>query len=408
MTIDEFKKIQLPDNPGVYFFKKGDDILYIGKATSLADRVKSYFSSDLIKTRGLLLVDMVAKADTIAYNEVGSVLEALLLETELIKQHQPYYNSKEKDDKSHSYVAITKEDYPTVLIVRGRNLERHNKEHYSYIFGPFVSGLQLREALKIIRKIFPYKDETCVALSGKMCFNASIGLCPGVCVGKISQKEYAKEIKKITLFLGGHVRAIIKILEKEMKAYAKKMEFEKAKVVKNKIYAITHIRDVSLIKKDRVMTTDSSRKNIRIEAYDIAHMQGSNMVGVMVVMEDGELIQSEYKKFIIKTVKGSNDPAALREVLTCRLTHTEWDIPHVIVVDGNDVQKKVAADVIKVSGQKNIAILSVVKDDRHKAKDILGNIPDGVTPEDVYKINAEAHRFAIAYFRKKQRKDALR
>jgi excinuclease ABC subunit C len=408
MTIEDFKKIKLPDNPGVYFFKKGKDIVYIGKATSLADRVKSYFSNDLIKTRGMLLVDMITKADSITYQETGSVLEALLLETELIKQHQPYYNSKEKDDKSYWYVVITKESYPTILMVRGRNLERHDKKHYSHIFGPFVSGPQLRDALKIIRKIFPYKDEKCTPNSGKMCFNASIGLCPGMCVGKISEKAYAKDVKKIILFLSGQVQKIVNILEKEITIHVKKLEFEEAGRIQKKIYALTHIRDVSLIKKDRVQSGNSLETSARIEAYDIAHMQGDHMVGVMVVMEHGELVPSEYKKFIIKTVKGAHDPAALTEVLTRRLTHTEWNMPQVIVVDGNDVQKKVAQHAIQVSGQKDIAIISVVKDDRHKAKNILGTLPEGVTTQDVYAINAEAHRFAIAYFRKKQRKNALK
>jgi excinuclease ABC subunit C len=404
MKIDDFKKIPLPDAPGVYLFKKGDDILYIGKATFLTDRVKSYFSADLIKTRGMLLVDMVAKAETVEWQETGSVLEALLLETELIKQHKPYYNTKEKDDKSYSYVVITKEEYPTIYMLRGRNLERQDKGHYSHIFGPFTSGVQLKEALHIIRKIFPYKDEKCVANSGKMCFNASIGLCPGVCAGKISSAEYKKQVKKIALFLGGHTKQVVTELKREMNRYAKAMKFEDAEVVKKQVYALEHIRDVSLIKNDSSAKRVGQTGETRIEAYDIAHMQGEHMVGVMVVMIDGELAPSEYKKFIIKSVKGANDPAALREVLLRRLGHPEWGMPNVIVVDGNDVQKNIAREVVT---DTSIRILSVVKDNRHKAKDILGEIPKTVAPLDVYKINAEAHRFAIAYFRRKQRKNAL-
>lgn len=405
MKIEDFKKTELPDNPGVYFFRKGGDILYIGKATSLADRVKSYFSNDLIRTRGMLLVDMVAKADSITFQETGSVLEALLLETELIKEYKPHYNTKEKDDKSYSYVVITAEEYPTILMIRGKDLERKDQKHYSHTFGPFTSGTQLREALHIIRRIFPYKDDKCVANSGKMCFNASIGLCPGVCVGKISAAEYKKEVRKIALFLGGKTKLVKDTLHKEMKAYAKKMEFEKAEVIKRKIYALEHIRDVSLIKKENIkLPSNRVSGEVRIEAYDIAHMQGQHMVGVMVVMIDGELMPSEYKKFIIKTVKSSNDPAALKEVLERRNNHPEWGVANVIVVDGNDVQKNVARSIIT---NTSIRVLSVVKDDRHKAKDILGEIPKGVTPEEIYKLNAEAHRFAIAYFRRKQRKNAL-
>jgi excinuclease ABC subunit C len=105
-----FGKLNMPDKPGVYFFMKGKDILYIGKATSLKDRVKSYFSSDLIETRGPLLVDMVFKSDSIKWTETDSVLEALILEANLIKKNQPYYNTKEKDDKSFNYVCITKDE----------------------------------------------------------------------------------------------------------------------------------------------------------------------------------------------------------------------------------------------------------------------------------------------------------
>ncbi len=416
MTIDNFKHVELPDNPGVYFFKQGKDILYIGKATSLKDRVRSYFSNDLIKTRGMLLVDMVAKADSISYEETSSVLEALLLETELIKKHRPYYNTKEKDDKSYAYIAVTNESYPTVLIVRGRNLERQDQSHYRKVFGPFVSGTQMREALHITRKLFPFKDDTCKSLSGKACFNATIGLCPGCCTGKISVKEYEKQIKKLILFLSGETKKVVALLTKEMMSFAKIKEFEKAEIVKRKIYALTHINDIALMKKERpslvskiTSSEDKPHKEFRIEAYDVAHMQGKSMVGVMVVMIDGEIRKDQYRKFSLKTVKTPNDPAALKEIVTRRFSHEEWGEPDLIVVDGNQVQQNIAHSVVKEL-KKNIRVISVVKDERHKAREVLftGELDSeakGLTKEDVYAVNAEAHRFAITYFRKKQRKD---
>ena len=147
MNLSNLKKKIIPEKPGVYFFLKGRDILYIGKATSLKDRTKSYFGKDLINTRGPLILDMVFKADNMKWQETDTVLEALILEANLIKKHQPYYNTKEKDDKSFNYVCITKDDpegkstsygagMPQVLIVRGRNLNiRHGV--YSKIYGPF-------------------------------------------------------------------------------------------------------------------------------------------------------------------------------------------------------------------------------------------------------------------------------
>ena len=122
MQSSHFRKIRLPDKPGVYFFKKGKDILYIGKATSLKDRVKSYFGKDLIETRGPILVDMVFGADKIDFQVTDSVLEAIILEANLIKKYQPKYNTKEKSDKSFNYVCITREPLPKVVIVRGKNL----------------------------------------------------------------------------------------------------------------------------------------------------------------------------------------------------------------------------------------------------------------------------------------------
>ena len=172
MTSQVLSKFKLPDTPGVYFFKKGREILYIGKATSLRDRVRSYFSRDLVETRGMLLVDMVAKASVIDFIQTDSVVEALLLEAELIRKHRPYYNTKEKDDKSYNCVVITKEDFPRVLILRKKDLDSNlNAERYTLnaVFGPFPNGTQLREALKIIRRIFPFRDAKC---------NPSFGILP--------------------------------------------------------------------------------------------------------------------------------------------------------------------------------------------------------------------------------------
>ncbi len=395
MTIDQFKKIKIEDSPGVYFFQKGKDILYIGKATSLKERAKSYFSNDLIKTRGMLLVDMVTKADTIKFQKTNSVLEALLLETELIKKNHPHYNTKEKDDKSYSYIEITEEEFPAVRIVRGRNVENLKTDNY---YGPFLSTVQLRAALKIVRRLFPYRDEKCVMGKNRPCFNYSIGLCPGTCVDKISAKDYKKQIEKIKLFLSGNTDKVLKILSKEMGDLAKKKEFEQAALIRNKIYALNHINDISLINRE------STENDVRIEAYDIAHMSGKNMIGVMVVMVNGQFRKHEYKKFIIRGQETADDGRALYEVLTRRFKHTEWGMPDLVVTDGNQVQLGIAQKFFKDS-------VSIVKDKKHKAREVLnGEIlkEKNVKQDDIIKINAEAHRFAIGFFREKLRKSAFK
>src|SRR3989344_4707978 len=332
MQINYFKKNKLPNKPGVYFFLKEKQILYIGKATSLKDRVKSYFSKDLIETRGPLLVDMLFKADKIKWQETDSVLEALILEAELIKKHKPYYNTKEKDDKSFNYVCITKEKLPKVMIVRGKELQEQKNSSaflhpsggtfrvqnssvlFANVYGPFTSGLQLREAIKIIRRIFPFLDEKS---KNYLEFYKQINLVPDL----KDRKLYIQNIRNIKLFFAGKKKRILQNLQKKMKEYAKNREFEKAGEIKRQIFALQHINDIALLRNEvfpplinkegnegrflnsphpgPLLVKERGNSNFRIEAYDIAHMGGKNMTGVMVVVEDGEINKKEYRKFKI-------------------------------------------------------------------------------------------------------------
>jgi excinuclease ABC subunit C len=407
MTGQDFKKIakNLPDSPGVYFFVgKNKKILYIGKATSLRDRVKSYFSKDLILTRGNIIKNMVVDSVSVDFTVTDSVLEALILEANLIKKYLPYANTKEKDDKSFNHIIITREKFPQVILMRGRNIGKEvHPQFIKYDFGPYPQGGQLKEALRIVRKIFPFRDNRCIPSQdqidkGKIpnaCFNRQIGLCPGVCTGEISQKEYGRIINHIRLFFEGKKSALAKSLEKDMARYAKSQEFEKANAVKKTIFALNHIQDVSLIKDD-YRHAEYGHNNFRIEAYDIAHMSGKNMTGAMIVLENGQFNKNEYRKFKINSIDHSNDVGALREVLMRRLAHTDWRLPNVIVVDGNEVQRKVAEEIFK-----NIDVVSVVKDKSHKPKALTGRT-DIVNryQKDILLANNEAHRFVIAYHKK--------
>ncbi len=398
MQSQDFKKTKLPNTPGVYLFKKNKDILYIGKATSLKDRVKSYFSNDLIGTRGPLIVDMVFQANDLDFIETDSVLEALILESSLIKKHQPRYNTKEKDDRSYNYIVITREDFPRVLIERGRILKSYDPKKLQASYGPFTNGTQLKEAVKIIRKIFPFRDK-CNLNQKKACFNYQIGLCPGTCIGAISKKDYAKNIKNIKLFFEARKMAIIKNLEQEMKAYAANHEFEKADKIKKTIFALNHIQDVALIKGENLEPRNSNPEtSFRIEAYDVAHISGTNTVGVMVVVVDGVINKNEYRKFKINN-SVQNDVAGLEEILRRRLNHSEWTLPDIIVVDGSTAQKNIAEKIIKEAGLKT-PVVAVTKDERHRPKMIQGR-EDIVHKyeSEILLANSEAHRFAIKYHR---------
>jgi excinuclease ABC subunit C len=396
---------KLPDTPGVYFFMdENGDILYIGKATSLRARVRSYFSHDIASTRGPKIVTMIKKMTDVRWRTTDSVLEALLLEAQLIKKHQPPYNTDEKDDKSFYFVVITKEQFPRVLLVRGRDMQKKADYKVKYTFGPFPQGGSLKEALKIVRKIFPYRD-VCKPLSDKFCFNAQIGLCPGVCGGEMNALEYAKTIRNIKLFFEGKKSLIIKTLEKEMGKYAKELNFEKAREVKKTLFALSHIYDVSLLRKD-VAYLDLG-DSFRIEAYDVAHLSGKDVVGVMTVLENGLPNKNEYRQFKL-SIERNNDVKNLEEILMRRLKHTEWRMPDLIVVDGFDLQINVARMVLDNFGM-NIPVVGVVKDTHHNPKGILGDNNLAEKYHDTILLaNSEAHRFAIAFHRKRRAKSFLK
>jgi len=187
MTKDDITYTKIPDKPGVYFFLGArKEILYIGKATSLRTRIKSYFTHDIKEKRSELIENMIYEAKKIEWTVTDSVLEALLLETNLIRTHKPQYNTRAKDDKSFNHVVITNEEFPRVLVVRGKDLtSKFTKDDIKYTFGPFPSGSLFREALKIIRKIFkfydtkkPLSEERSKLKRGQIDFNRQIGLYP--------------------------------------------------------------------------------------------------------------------------------------------------------------------------------------------------------------------------------------
>lgn len=408
MNLEQFKKRmnKLPDEPGVYFFLgRNKKLLYIGKATSLRDRVRSYFAKDLMDTRGPLLVEMLDKATSIDFRKTDTVLEALLLEASLIRTHKPDYNTDLKDDKSFNHVVITKEDYPRVLVIRGKNLEAEcPPEKRAYTFGPFPHGMQLQQAMKLIRKIFPYRIK-CMPNSDKPCFDASIGLCPGVCSGAVGKAEYRRTIRHIVLLFQGKKTLLVKSLERQMKTAAKEERFEEAARLREQLFSLTHIQDVSLIKDE--YRSGNAAQGSRIEAYDIAHLAGSGHVGVMTVVEGGLANKMEYRKFILRESKGGDDPGSLKEILSRRLGHDEWPMPKLIVVDGHTAQMNAAKRVLDQYGIK-IPIVGVVKDEKHRPRSIAGD-RDAIKDRerDILLANAEAHRFAISYHRKKTRKNLL-
>ncbi len=413
MQREELTKYDLPDVPGGYLFTKGKgrtkEILYVGKATSLRDRVRSYFDIDLIATRGPRIVDMVTKADGLMHETTPTVLEALVRESALIREHRPRANAEGKDDKTFLYAVITDEEIPRVLAIRGKDLDFKGKRitetstKLKAIHGPFPSGYQLREGLRLIRRIFPFFDtpkpvgEGSKHLKARVEFNRQIGQYPR----DMDRSQYMRSIRNVSLFLSGRVKPLRKTLERDMKAFARAERFEEAAVVRRQLFALDHVQDVSLIKEDWKHERELKDQNERIEAYDTAHISGTNAIGVMVVVEGGIPVKTQYRTFRIRG-RGSkslaDDIASLREILTRRFGHPEWPYPRVVIIDGGKTHKKAAEEVLKELGLQ-IPVAAVVKDEKHRPREIIGGMRAGVADADAVLANSEAHRFALGRHR---------
>lgn len=394
---------KLPTSSGVYFFCDKKEVLYIGKATCLKNRVSSYFKKDILEKRGPLIEKMISETTKIKFQETETALEALILEANLIKKNQPKYNTKEKSDKSFVYLIITDEKLPRLFIKREKDfLEKKITEKIKYSFGPFKSKKELEEVLKIIRKIFPFYQRK-NSYDEKSSFYKQIGLLPKL---SITAEEYKENIKNIKSFFEGKKKSIIKSIEKQMFLFSKKTEFERANIFKNKLQMLKNISDTNFIDEtnEKFFT-----KKIKIEAYDVAHLAGENMIGVMSVVVNSEKRPELYKKFNIKSFEGIDDNRALREVVERRIAHPEWTFPDIMVADGGIAQKSTIEKVLREKKiNDKIKVVSVVKDQNHKPKGILGAkkiISD--FKKDIILANFESHRFSINAHRKKRDKKFL-
>ncbi len=398
--MEKFKLIErikkFPETPGVYVMRDVNRaILYIGKATSLKHRVLSYFQRPQ-ESRIELMLSQVA---TIEIQRTESVVEALLLENNLIKQYDPKYNIKLKDGKTYLGILVTKEDWPRVLPAR-----KNAKMEAGEFFGPFPSSRDVGMTLQILRKLFPFRV-SCIPESGKACFEYHMGMCPGVCFGKINREDYNATIKQIKLFLRGKKKESIKALESEMKEKAKNLEFEKAAKLRDQIFALRHIQDVALIRDEDL----DGLKPIpaRIEAYDISNISGDFTVGSMVVFTEGVIDKNEYRKFKINPPAdgrhGADDIASMREVISRRLNHNEWPLPELILVDGGRGQVNVASEIL-LERKIDIPVVGLAKGPKRDRNDLINPNNIEIDKKLLVKLRDEAHRFAIEYYRLLHRK----
>lgn len=357
---------QSPATPGVYLWlDKNNQILYVGRAVNLHNRLKQYLQKD-IDSR---IKEMVELSSSIRLINCPTLLEAIFLEANLIKKHWPKYNIRDKDNRSFVYVVFAKTAYPKPLIVRGRELAKF-PEHKFIVFGPYQSLRLITNALKLIRRVFPYS--TCQPLNGKACFDYQIGLCPGACVGKISQGDYQKNIKKIIELLKGNRTKLLKSL------------------LKSEVLALKHLQDVSLLEKEVGLEV----KINRIEGYDISHLAGKECYASMVVFENGVANKSEYRLFKIKAAPASDDLRALQEVITRRLKHQEWTKPDIMMIDGGGpqinflVKNNSGMNFVGISKYGNDALVFPTKSSK-----VFRQLAAAIKPT-LLQVREEAHRFA--------------
>ncbi|MDA2935885.1 GIY-YIG nuclease family protein [Patescibacteria group bacterium AH-259-L05] len=404
---------RFPSSPGVYIFenKKGN-ILYIGRAAVLKKRVLSYFQKNLDPR----LQEMVDKAYKIRYKRADSVLEAIILEANLIKKHWPKYNIRERDNRSFIYIVIdTKDEYPQPVIVRGREFKKFPSR--VQIFGPYKSLSTVQSALRIIRRIFPYS--TCKPASDRPCFYYAVGMCPGVCIGKISPEEYRKNITHIISMLRGQKKQLVKELAKENPLQARALQhiFDASLLTRSSLssssFPLVIPRTPSLSsrtsrgKTEREVRDNRKKFCRRIEGYDISHLTGKETGGSMVVFMGNKPDKSQYRLFTIKHAQPHNDLAALEEVIIRRLRHTEWRFPDLIVIDGGRPQ---ITHINKILQDKsiNIPLVGISKYGGDKLvfasniKKSLKELIRSMKPT-LLQVRNEAHRFAITFSRKKRK-----
>lgn len=402
----------IPNTPGVYlFYGSRRELLYVGKATSLKSRVRSYFVG---AKSSRPIEQMMHEVKEVSWEQTESVLEAVIVEANYIRKRKPRYNVLGRDDRSWNYITISKDDFPIVSTIRQHELEaiKDPKKKFKHFFGPYP-GINTKATMKILRNLFYFSE--CVKKKRKRpCLYFEMGKCLGVCAGKITPEEYRKKvIRPLVTFLRGKKKQVIKDLERGMKVASKDEAFEEAARLRNQIRALKRIHDVALLNKSffKNQLSGSRRSELveRIEGYDISNLGKTGKVGSMVVFTYGMPDKKEYRKFKIRAVEGQSDVDCLEEVLLRRLKHNEWRLPDVYLIDGGKPQVNRVKKVLKNVGIHRPVVGIAKGQKRAKNEFIVGsrdaNIIKWIESNKslLIQVRDEAHRFAIAYQRKLRR-----
>lgn len=411
------KLTKLPASPGVYFHKNAaGEVIYVGKAAVLKNRVRQYFQKSQKDVKTLALVAEIADTDWIV---VDTEMDALFLESEMIKRYMPKWNILLRDDKTVSYVRISmNREVPDI------SFTRNPVDDKATYVGPFYGKAAIERAVRLLRRIFPYYDRP---YDGKKTLNTDLGLTPGIEVGRTTPAGYKRNLRKLIRYLEGDRSKLLKELEKTMHDAAAQGQYELAAEARNQLFGLKELQR-KIVFSDKEFLDISSDQALhglqemlglaapprRIEGYDISHHAGENAVASMVVFVNGAATRSEYRKFRLRS-SSNDDLKSMREVITRRLKHPEWDFPNLIVLDGGLGQ---IGAVLPLVAPYGIPLIGRDKSGDHtKSASVKIVVPGrGIIPlasdshiaRLIARIDEEAHRFAITYHSLLKRKSMLK
>ncbi len=419
LSPDRVKKVlaAMPETPGVYFMKDGKGrVLYVGKARCLRDRVSTYFHESYGDPR---IRAMVAKVEDVEVLQAPSEVDALLMEARLIKDIQPRYNDRLKDDKSFTMLAITKhDDFPKVWV--GRETDDLDAEMY----GPFPNAGELRDAVRVLQKIFRFATCTLEMRADdpkrrffRPCLLHAIRRCTAPCADRVSKERYAADVESLRMFLQGRRDEVIADLKARMKQASKRLEFERAAELRDQLKALESLArrveaeyiegDITPI--DPKEGVEALAKVLRlpkpprtIEGVDIAHVQGGESVGSLVSFVDGIPFKSGYRRYRIRTVEGIDDFAMIREVVHRRFRRLDEEgrvFPDVLLVDGGLGQLNSARAALEKLGVVPPVMLGLAKEEETLFRDGRAVPVAKSSPalRLLMYVRDEAHRFAQHY-----------
>ncbi len=425
ITVLRERIAHLPKTPGVYLMKdtKGQ-VLYVGKAKDLRSRVSSYFqdSANLLSTRGPEIARMAASVVDIDFLDCETEVDALLQENRLIKDIQPPFNERLRDDKTFPYLEITtRDDFPGVYVTRKPRLKG------SKLYGPFTSAAGVRDAVNAIQRVFRYR--TCELEIDERdekrqffrpCLLHAINQCTAPCANLIGKEDYRRDIDRLKRFLGSKRSVVLREMRKEMEAASVAREYEEAARLRDRIKAIEALAlsgDPDADVQPEVFYIDPAKGLEKladlleleapprsIEGIDIANLQGGESCGSLVCFLDGKPFKGGYKRYRIQTVAGADDYAMIREVVTRRYRYAaggEELYPDVILIDGGLGQLHAALDGFAEMHLRPPMVISLAKREEEiyiQARRKPVKLPrNNEALRLLQHVRDEAHRFAQHY-----------